>query len=414
MILRKLATHLLLLGALLTGVMGCVSTSSLEYSYLGFNDRLRPDRLPLDQEQSALEGHTDTLRFGPYRIFANQLATPLRPGSGPVEHLPQSDCWWMGQAPAGGGDSVRANWEGMIQITGDQRILDDFHDPDDGFLDIGLCRINDPQSRVPLRAKSDDSERFDDLDCARTGAATAGTVNRNRHLFRCTTDTAWLEARLYAYRTNSTDGLMRCENLSNGFATVDRRIRRSIDFFDGLSAGPDTDPIVGSCVADRLLIPPTPTRYRVEQAPNTFAWLDPVLIPMRTASLGRVTRPEANNVWVWSTSRTNDPSGGPGVRWQENFSPSIAVSKVRFFELDSAGNRVYLSLANQPRLCIEDPQGQSGCRWQCSARTAADGRTEYNLLAQGDCITLSGLGEIPRVTPTYANRRSSSISFAAV
>ena len=157
MILRKLALHAAVLGTLLTGTMACVPTGDITFTYEGFNDRLRPDRAPLSQEQTALAGHLEQLRYGPYRAGLAELAVPLRPAHEFVTNLPQSDCWWMGQSATGGRDSLRANWEEVALVTGDEGVLERFHDEEDGQLDIGLCRLNDPQTRAFVHNKNDDS-----------------------------------------------------------------------------------------------------------------------------------------------------------------------------------------------------------------------------------------------------------------
>ncbi len=407
MIVRKLATQFVVLGSLLMGTMACVPRAQLEIAYTGFNPRLRHDRQPLDNAQLELGSRLDSLRYGPYRTGAAELANPLTPAHTNAAHLPQSDCWWMGL----GGDSLRASWEATIEAIGDEDVLEDYHDPEDAKLDLGLCRFNDPETRAPVQAVDDDSGIFPDADCSRLGNGTAITAGGDNNFFRCTTDLAWLEPSLQALGTSSTDGLQRCAQLRAGIGGSPRRIARNTDFYDGLSGGTAEQPSIESCGASRRLVPPAATRYQIEQTGGTVHTLEPMALPIPGALLGRPMQSPSPGVWAWATTRTADPGGSGGARWEENFSPSLQVSKVRFFDLDAAGNRVYLDPPGRPPLCIEDPQAQGGCRWTCAAVTAPDGRLQYDLLATGLCIVGGGpISEVPRVTPTYTKSTAESVA----
>jgi hypothetical protein len=381
----------------------CVATANMDARYEGYNFKLRPDRRPLEPEQ--LQANTFLETFGPYRFGPGDLVSPLVPDRGHPEHLPQSTCWWMAQAASGGGDAMRASWEGVMTIIGDEKVMDSFHDPEDDVLDIGLCRMNDPQTRVPPRGR-EAGDVFTDWDCSRWEDGVALTVSSQNNLPLCVQDTIWVDTTLEAYRTTATDPLRTCESIRAGFGVLDRRIGQGTDFFDGATNGRTDDAAeVTSCASFRTLIPPKPTRYRLVQSDNLFLWLEPALIPIASEQLGRLAESAGTNVWAWSTSVT---PGIPStdVRWGENFSASLTVVSVRLFDLGANGTRNYIDAQPRPQLCIEDRDLLAGCRWTCDASPGNELRYE---LTSGLCDNAQGVAEAPLVTPTYAKSTAENL-----
>lgn len=396
------APRIVLVLGLVALLGGCARPDALGFRVDGYNERLRGDRAALDGAQLAVDA--EALRFGPWPTRADALLRTLTPAHPEVGALVQSDCWFMGRAPLGGGDAVRADWEAIATATGDI----EYEDPEDGRLDMGLCRMNDPETRIPPLHRDRKTDAFTELDCgAELGTVVvAGSTN----LFRCREDTAIFGFRLTALRDAAPDPLGRCEAPRSARYSRAVRIARGVDFWSGLHVdGPD-GPEVGSCSARNSLVPESSTAYEIDsKLGGPRQRFEPALLPVARGT--RVARPLAPMAggYGWSTPVETHRSGGQ--RWRENWSPSLRVASVRLvgFEPPLAPDEQRpgavakpLDAASAPRLCIEDPAFGPGCRWTCEDLAPGDGVLAWPLLAIGACRNAVGAPEVPLLTPTYA------------
>ncbi len=388
--------------ALLPILGGCVRPDPITFKIDGYNERLRGDRAALDAAQLAVD--PAALRFGPWPTRADALVRALTPAHPEAASLVQSDCWFMARAPQGGGDAVRAEWEALATVTGDAP----FEDPEDGRLDLGLCRLDDPQTRTPLLHRERRSDAFSEIDCG----AELGTVvvPGTGNLFRCREDTAILAFRLTARRDTAPDPLGRCAAPGSARYAAPAPIAHGVDFWSGPHFEGRQGPEVGSCGAGNTLVPERATVYEIESPlGGPRQRFEPALLPVARGA--RVARPLAPTPagHAWATPVDTHASGAS--RWRENWSPSLRVATVRLVGFDPplAPDEVRpgavpkpLDRAPAPRLCIEDPGFGPGCRWTCDDPLPADGGLAWPLLSQGTCRNAAGQVEAPLVTLTYA------------
>lgn len=388
--------------ALLPIVGGCVRPDPITFKIDGYNERLRGDRAALDAAQLAVD--PAALRFGPWPTRADALVRALTPARPEAASLVQSDCWFMARAPQGGGDAVRAEWEALATVTGDAP----FEDPEDGRLDLGLCRLDDPQTRTPLLHRERRTDAFSEIDCG----AELGTVvvPGTGNLFRCREDTAILGFRLTALRDTAPDPLGRCAAPGSARYAAPVPIAHGVDFWSGPHFEGRQGPEVGSCGAGNTLVPERATVYEIDSPlGGPRQRFEPALLPVARGA--RVARPLAPTPagHAWATPVDTHASGAS--RWRENWSPSLRVATVRLVGFDPplAPDEVRpgvvpapLDRAPAPRLCIEDPGFGPGCRWTCDDPLPSDGGLAWPLLSQGTCRNAAGQVEAPLVTPTYA------------
>jgi hypothetical protein len=383
---------------------GCFPQGEIALRPYEFNPKLRPDREALTPEQLAA-GDAE-LRFGPYRTLGSDLVQALIPAGQPeLSNLPQSDCWWMAHG-ANGTDAMLAAWEAVALVDAGVGLGKDYVDAEDGQLDIGLCRLNDPQTREPPRHRGSGNASHADMDCAQLGGASGGlgvSAGDAENLIRCTSDVALLSVQLHAYRDPApADPFGRCPTRT-AFSTRDRTVVRGVDFFSGASIVDAGKGFVPGCARPNgeTLVPASPTRYALAYGDNLEHWLEPVVLPADDGrAIARAMIAAGGPAWRWTTPVSTSSASGK-VRWEENFSATLRVAQARVFRLDGTGNPLDLAIA-APRLCIEDPDAGSGCRWTCGDSAAGDGRLHYDLLAAGACADAAGRPEVPLVTPTYA------------
>lgn len=392
-----------LLLVLLPGLGGCLRPEPITFEVEGYNARLRGDRAALDGAQQAAD--LDALRHGAWPTRADALVRPLTPAHPQVGALVQSDCWFMGRAPSGGGDAVRAEWEAVARVTGDV----DYEDPEDGRLELGLCRFADPETRIPPLHRDRRSEAFAELDCgAELGSVfVPGGVN----LFRCREDSAIYGFRLRALRDVAPDPLGRCAVAASPRYARAVPIARGTDFWSGLHVDDASGPQVGSCGGGNTLVPESATAYEIDSPlGGPTVRFEPALLPVGGGT--RVARPlgAAGGALSWSTPVALAAAGG-AQRWQENWSPSLRVAVARLVGFDPplAADEQRpgalpkpLDAAQAPRLCIEDPAFGPGCRWTCEDPAPGDGAIAWPLLAGGACRNAAGVPETPLATPTYS------------
>lgn len=445
----RLRRRLLRLGASAAVAMlaGCVGTVTYDVESRGFNRELRRDRGPLTPEQwpplwqafpEIIDGPAafqkrDARRYGPYRFAADDLVTTLVPAEVPLTRLPQSDCWWMAQSPNGGGDAVLATWEGEFELIPRGNGALRFQDSSDGRLDIGMCRLNDPQSRqrvegigvdpdggdeVEVRVACDDvsNVRFDGF---------AWTQNEHRNGPTCLSDSQWVSTNLFAYRNDNPDAMNRCEAIRSGFDSPDRQIEPGVDFYDHLAATNGSIWLLSSCTraGGQRLVPAKATQYVLTNFDTRFreaegVRLEPVLLPVQAGTTLSRELTVRDGLARWSTpwSQPQDsspvtPLPGNPLRWVENFSRNIAVHRVRLFNLVNGRRQYVLHGSGAPALCITDPDVAPGvCRWTCNATADESGRLQYRLLDGNSCRVGQGPGQPIRLTPTYAHDRELAVA----
>lgn len=388
--------------AMLVSLTGCA-----DYWYtvtaVGLNDRLRRDREPLTPTQTTQD--LESLRYGPYAFAANELVSPLVPAEAPLTQVPQSDCWWMASSPFGGGDAMLGNWELTAELRGDGDEL--FVDEEDGRLDLGMCRLDDPQTRRPPTSVDDDSDYFPEVDCSAFGNVLEripDAFDAGGNFFRCTADAALANAVLNAWSPTTADPMNRCPRPSNGFDRLDRRIGLDVDFYGGVSIESGGQTYVAGCSRPdgETLVPGQATQYQLEDGVRGAASrrLEPALLPATAGTLLSRQMFRDDHVRRWSTPVT---LGARGARWEENFSRRLAVQRVKLFEPDGAGGKRYLPYAAAaPPLCVRDLDVDgSSCRWTCAATAAANGDLQYELLDGSSCRLGRAAPAALRATPTY-------------
>lgn len=424
--MSRLRRSLLLGGALLLG--GCSGPAAVRVETLSFNEKLRPDRAPLSLDQRAQS--PEALPYGRWRTGPDELGALLRPEEPLAGALPQSDCWALANA-AGGRDAVLASWEVVGRVTpvdGDGKPLDDWFDPDDGVLDLGLCRLNDPVTRLPPVTRSGDRSAVGPSDCG--AISDAGIFNLQftpgDNFPQCLSDAAIYAVKLDAERASTRDAFGRCGAETGALQGATQRIRAGVDFWREPDVYPLADPDdrrVSACVREAPLIPPTTTRYRLDAgavyggtgAAGLTRALTPVVQPY--ADQARITRPlgTTGSGVSWATRVQQDPSPAKaGVRWEENYASSLRVSTLRVVRAQAAVPAAAQALIpvtevrpNRPvRLCIEDadsPLAPAGlaCRYTCSPASPVGAALQY-ALDDRYCRDFQGRAVTPALTPTYA------------
>jgi hypothetical protein len=395
------------------GHMGCFSPAQVSLDNLRLNERLRRDRQPLDTTNQ-LFADPALLRFGPYRPGLGDLANPLIPEDQmPTRNLVQSDCWWLGRANGNAlsNDAVRLHWEAVADLGGDVPQL--FALPEDRAFDIGACRFDDPEERIPLRGKDSKIDQYEEHTCSDILSLQQGlSASSEAALPDCTDDANLYLLQLDAYNP-ILDSFQTCPTQFE--ANPSRRIKvestnTNTDAFSGSvltvdQGGGNFDHKVSACSTPEgyRVNPPQPTRYRIAGL-STPGWIEPVL--MLADDQATLARP----MTVGASASWNTPvtmRAGAGVRWQENFASRIKVQKVRLFDASGGATGVDIGLEPAPLLCITDPEGAgSACRWYCKDSAVADGKLMYVLDSAGGCfrdpLDPQNTAEIPSVTPTYA------------
>ncbi len=428
----------LLLG---TGLLlaGCSGPSGVKLETLSFNDKLRADRGPLSVEQRAQS--VDALRYGRWRTGPDEIGGLLRPEEPLAGALPQSDCWALANA-ATGRDAMLASWEVVGRVTpvdGDGKPIDAWFDPDDGVLDLGLCRLSDPVTRQPPITRSGDRSAVGPTDC---GAITDAGIfslqfNAGDNFPQCLSDAAIYAVRLDAQRARTRDAFGRCAAETGALQGPPQRIRHGVDFWREQDAYPVADPDdrrVSACVREAPLIPPTTTRYQVDAgaiygsagAVGLSRSLAPVVQPY--ADQARISRPLTGNGTraSWSTRVQTDPSPAQaGVRWEENYASSLRVTTLRIVRSSApvpAEAQALIPVAEvRPAravpLCIEDadsPLAPAGlaCRYTCSPASPVGAGLQYTL-DDRYCRDFQGRAVTPSLTPTYAVDSAGALLAAA-
>lgn len=419
------------------GHLGCMSPAAYSLDDPRPNPTLRRDRAPLSAAQQAFDpdqrGDVGALRYGGHRDDRAGLSTPAVPDDVvPSANLVQSTCWWVGRhgGDVFAADAVRLHWEGVVDFGGSSGAL--FSDPDDGRLDVGACRINDPQSRQPLRDAAGKAQGYAS-DCAVFEGALPGNLTlRSDDIPVCVDDTSLMFARMGAYAPR-LDAFRRCttdvETLPGGMPGPERWAQErpppgamppaAPDNFSGaiewvVEPSGQSAAYVSACTdpGGARVQPRTATRYRLDLLDRAH-WIEPVLLVADGGyTIARSMRRNApgDTVARWSTPVTLRPGHVPGVvrepgevRWEENFASRVRVERVRVFDLVGGAPRD-LSGATPPRLCIEDPEVAPGqCRWTCKDGLPGDGRVEFRL-GDADACVEAPLDQpaVPVVTPTYA------------
>jgi hypothetical protein len=395
------------------GHLGCFSPAQISLDNLRLNERLRRDRQPLDTTNQ-LFADPALLRYGPYRPGLGNLANPLIPEDQvPTQNLVQSDCWWLGRANGNAlsNDAVRLHWETVADLGGDVPNL--FAMPEDGAFDVGACRLDDPEERIPLRGIDSKIDHYEERTCSDILNLQQGlSVSSEAALPDCTDD-----ANLYLLQLDAYDPILDSFNAcpSQFKANPARRIKvetanTNTDAFSGSVltidlGGGNFDHKVSACSTPEgfRVNPPQATRYRIGGL-STPGWIEPVL--MVADDQATLARPMTTGIGAtWSTPVTLRASAG--VRWQENFASRIKVRKVRLFDASGGAPGGDIRLEPAPLLCISDAEGAgTGCRWYCKDSAIGDGKLLYALDSGGVCfrdpLSPQTTAEIPSVTPTYS------------
>lgn len=435
------AALVLMAAAACLGHTGCLRPDEVTIENARLNATLRRDREPLDGSQvqiAASSAALAALDYGPYRPGLDELSNPMIPiDSVPVRNLVQSDCWWSGRAAGSAltSDPVRLHWEGVIDLAGGARSL--WKDDEDGLLDIGACRINDPQTRQPVRNAEGRDEHVA-TDCSRfNGAfgssAAALALPDPATLPRCAEDVSLFALQLDAYTPlvgehNACTGELAGDPAKPGQPLRDRRIASlgpggNTDAFSGVlmpvEQGGRIDYFVDGCSkAEGYSVAPIQhTRYRVEVLGSPH-WIGPaVLLADHGMKLRRPLTRRGNGAPVqWQTEILGPVAGQ--VRWRENFASRVRVGRVRVLDVAQARDRDFQP-AQPPLLCVVDAEsGSSACRWYCKDSDPRDGRLEYDLLDAHACFLDPSdpvnTADQPQLTPTYAPGTVQNAAFGSI
>jgi hypothetical protein len=412
---------------------GCMCPSAVRVETVSFNEKLRADRGALSVEQRTAPA--ESLAFGRWRTAPGDIGSFIRPDDPLAGALPQSDCWAMANGVQATRDAVLASWEVTGRVTpvdGDGKPIDDWFDPDDGVLDVGLCRLNDPVTRLAPVTRSGDRSAAASLDCAAVsdagilGGALGSAFAAGNNFPKCLSDAEIYAVRLEAQRAATRDAFGRCAAEAATIGGAFERVAAGVDFWREPWVHPVDDPAdrrVSACMRDAPLVPPTTTRYRLDAGAvfdvvggaGLVRELQPVLQPH--VENARITRPLSTSGAgaSWSTRVRSDASPAQaGVRWEENYASTLQVMELRVVRPLAAVPAqaqavipVRDAVPSRPvRLCIEDPDsplapGGIACRYTCEESSATDARLHF-ALDDRYCRDFQGRAVTPQLTPTYA------------
>lgn len=425
--------HALAAAVLAGSLAACSGPSAVRVETVSFNEKLRADRGALTVEQRLAP--VESLAFGRWRTAPGDIGSFIRPDDPLAGALPQSDCWAMANGVQGARDAVLASWEvtgRMTPLDGDGKPIDDWFDPDDGVLDVGLCRLNDPVTRLAPVTRSGDRTAAASLDCAAVsdagilGGALGSAFASGRSFPKCLSDAEIYAVRLEAQRAATRDAFGRCAAETATIGGAVERVASGVDFWREPWVHPVGDPAdrrVSACMRDATLVPPTTTRYRLDAGAvfdvvggaGLMRELQPVVQPH--AENARITRPlSASGAGAsWSTRVRPDLSPTQaGVRWEENYASTLQVTELRVVRplatvpaQAQAVIPVRDAVASRPvRLCIEDPDSPLApvgiaCRYTCEESSTTDARLHF-ALDDRHCRDFQGRAVTPQLTPTYA------------
>ena len=419
----------LAMAMLAASLAGCVGPNAVRVETVSFNEKLRADRGALTVEQRMAP--VESLAFGRWRTATGDIGAFIRPDDPLAGALPQSDCWAMANGVQSARDAVLASWEVTARVTpldGDGKPIDDWFDPDDGVLDVGLCRLDDPVTRLAPVTRSGDRSAAGSVDCAVVSdAGIFGSVFSSGNNFpKCISDAEIYAVRLEAQRAATRDAFGRCSAETATIGGAVERIAAGVDFWREPWVHPVDDPAdrrVSACMRDATLVPPTTTRYRLDAGAvydvvggmGLVRELQPVLQPH--GENARITRPlsasGAGAAWAARVRADASPAQA-GVRWEENYASTLQITELRVVRpLAPVPAQVQAVIpvrdavpARPARLCIEDPDSPLapagiGCRYTCEESSTTDARLHF-ALDDRYCRDFQGRAVTPQLTPTYA------------
>ncbi|MCH9651501.1 MAG: hypothetical protein K0U98_24960 [Deltaproteobacteria bacterium] len=374
-----------------------------------FNQRIRPDRLPLDP---ALQQPGSQPFVGPYRNGdpGSELVSEIFPElDGQEEKLLQSSCYWISSPAASTGDLVRLSWEGVVTLHQEQ-----MHLTCESPTQTGLCRYRHPVDgrqleHAPLNqdapvcpgasgppANAVDLSSLSDLPFHVDGTLVGGD---EAWLIPSPAEDHFLHFFTLEERANSDPNPHRLcpgdpENPVpfTGPASPPR-------IFEGAGGRcrPDSETGLYQTCADRCTAsPPEDASYRLSY-PGELSehYLQPNLMTVRgTSTLTRPLTTRSDGSLFWQTP-TN--TGEVTDRWHENFSPRIRVEQVRLYQVDG-GVEKPIPLAPGLGLQVTGRPSQGPLQiWVCQGQSESDG-VYFQLFPAGSCNDQDLL-----VTPTYAH-----------
>jgi hypothetical protein len=397
----------------------CVPSADLRYADAGFLDRIRLDRNGLTVEQRAkCSANCERPGEGTFQTAPDRLVSELHPApfdGGEVDLLRQADCLWIAHSSSTGRntDAVVLNWEAFVVLD---REAGDGERIASGSEVVSACRLTHPVDRQPICWGDPDDH---DEICPPLGPAAGNTpsvlstrLHAGPTAFSAPSSGRWdtLAGDVYIAGARLVEQRRASMPPPEDFGACDARpiegsevqVVQGHQGFDGPSTVDGQVPLC-SGLGFRLL-PAQDATYRLT--------CDPVLLHLadgnsRCATAGRTLAP---NVMVVNGSRRmarrtdqdpaaphrlswRTPTTAAGGRWQENFTPNVRVSSVRFFRL-VGGVELPLEIGDfsPPQLCVRE---NLACLASCAGRPVPGRGLVFDVADPESCP----LGPL---TPTYA------------
>lgn len=375
----RLSVIFLTTGSLMLG--GCVSVSEMTLYEQYLNPKLRLDLQALTDTQR-LEP-AERLDYGPYRVDSDQIISTLYPNSMSrrlTANLPQSNCLWLGDAGAHGGDWVDLSWETIAVYAEPENPDAAYVHPEGGRT--GLCDLADPISRTQVYSWSEDD--FEPVEVLvngqpvtiyRTSDENLGVAILVEH-GRDPEETLYLSEPLQvvgghfkqmtrpqaAYQRNRPQSHGRCDPQDFDSPSLNLMVTHNIadpnlSLFTCPSSGYDISSCGMRCtykpVEDIRLI----NNSSGDRADPQHDWASPALL--RVTSAGRtiarpMTRVDDSGLYRWQVGVSTAPGDASLERWDENFTPHIKIKHASVFHIDDQGNPVTAIQPNGSGLSASD------------------------------------------------------------
>gem|GEM_PF-2961293 len=428
---RSLGRVVVVLSCVLLGA--CVPTQEQALRNKYFSPAFRADLQPLDQSQhSAGRATHGTYRLGSSDVLS--VAYPVsasRPDEVHASNMIQSDCVWLAHdSTRARGDRLRLNWEQVVHVwpsePGEPGFFGEF---------TGMCTGTDPITRT-LPVDTDGSTAT-----ATTGLESGATnvyITSSSEGLRVNTEVGGGERLVLACSTNSsTVGGVRRD------CGAQLRMVKDVQLLSSFASSPGTniDGVCGrpaiahlgsvltngdqgfnlpmrdqryvpSCALDASVMPSRDGFFGLRSAATWMhgrtdssmskSLISPQLMVVdggRTITRTvRVTGALDALDMRWSVPVQRDANAQP--RWEENFSPSIAVGAAILRAYDPLTSLPMATFQSQ-RLCLENAAG--ACGTLCRPYQATGSALEY-LLDSTYCVDGANRPTQPDVSPSYNNQ----------
>ncbi len=431
--LRRHVTHVAVIACALN-LTACVPAEEVRVLDKDFNAAFRADLQPLDQVQQS----AGRAMHGTYRLAASDVLSPAypvsagRPDEVHASNMIQSDCVWLAHdSVRARGDKLRLNWEEVVQTEPPPV------GSEPGYMGehTGMCTGTDPVSRtLPIDTDGSSANASTGLEAGtRTLYVTSGSAGLRvtdsvgageRLVLGCSTSSTTVEgvrrdcgAQL---RMVKDVQLLAAFNSSPGSNPDGVCMRPALSGIGPVVASGDQginlpmrdNRYLPSCALDASLMPNRDGYFALRPAANWMpgridssmgkTLIGPGVMVVdggRTITRPmRVSGPAGGFDTRWSVPVQRNANGEP--RWEENFSPSIAVGAAILRAVDPFTGAAVPAFQGQ-RLCLENAAG--ACSTLCRPYSS-DPSTLVFLLDSTHCVDGANRPTQPDVSPSYNNQ----------